>query len=46
VVFAGKENMMKFGGWILMIIAWTTILGMAVFCFSRIFKKGAAKKGN
>lgn len=30
---------MKLGGWILMIIAWGFILGMAVFCFRKIFRK-------
>jgi len=31
---------MKLGGWILMIVAWGFILGMVVFCFKRIFRKG------
>lgn len=31
---------MKLSGWIFMIISWTFILSIAVFCFSRIFKKG------
>jgi hypothetical protein len=30
---------MKTGGWIVMITAWTFILSMGIFCFSRIFKK-------
>ncbi len=35
---------MRLSGWILMIIAWATILGMAVFCFNRIFKKGLRRE--
>lgn len=31
---------MKSSGWIFMVLSWTMILGMAAFCFSRIFKKG------
>ncbi len=31
---------MRLGGWVLMIITWSFIIGMAVFCFSRIFSKG------
>jgi len=31
---------MKLSGWIFMIISWSFITGMAIFCFSRIFKKG------
>jgi choline-glycine betaine transporter len=31
---------MKLSGWIFMIISWSFIIGMAIFCFSRIFKKG------
>jgi choline-glycine betaine transporter len=30
----------KLGGWIFMIISWGFIISMAIFCFSRIFKKG------
>jgi choline-glycine betaine transporter len=35
---------MKLSGWIFMIISWTAILSLAVFCFSRIFKKGLGGK--
>jgi choline-glycine betaine transporter len=31
---------MRLSGWIFMIISWTFILSLAMFCFSRIFKKG------
>lgn len=31
---------MKLSGWIFMIFSWTFIISMAVFCFSRIFRKG------
>lgn len=31
---------MKLGGWIFMIASWTLILSLAVFCFSRVLKKG------
>lgn len=31
---------MKLSGWIFMILSWGFIIGMAIFCFSRIFKKG------
>jgi len=31
---------MKLSGWIFMIISWSFILGLGIFCFSRIFKKG------
>jgi len=31
---------MKLSGWIFMITSWTFIVSLAVFCFSRIFKKG------
>ena len=31
---------MKLSGWIFMIISWGMILGLAIFCFTRIFKKG------
>ena len=26
-------------GWILMLVSWTIILGLAIFCFVRIFGK-------
>jgi len=29
-----------FGGWVLMLTTWTFIISLAVFCFSRIFRKG------
>jgi len=35
---------MKLSGWIFMIVSWSSILGMAVFCFTRIFKKGLDTK--
>lgn len=31
---------MRLSGWIFMAIAWISILSLATFCFSRIFKKG------
>jgi len=31
---------MRLNGWIFMMLSWTFILSLAVFCFSRIFKKG------
>jgi len=31
---------MKLSGWIFMIVSWAFILSLAIFCFSRIFKKG------
>jgi len=31
---------MKLSGWIFMVLSWTFILSLAIFCFSRIFKKG------
>jgi len=36
---------MRLSGWIFMAIAWTLILSLATFCFSRIFKKGQDKGG-
>jgi|GEM_PF-2819312 hypothetical protein len=30
---------LRLSGWIFMIISWTFILSMLVFCYSRIFKK-------
>jgi hypothetical protein len=30
---------MKLSGWIFMIISWSFILSLGIFCFSRIFKK-------
>ncbi len=34
---------MKLSGWIFMILSWAVILGLAGFCFSRIFKKEFGK---
>ena len=31
---------MRLGGWILMAFSWGLIIGMATFCFVKIFKKG------
>jgi hypothetical protein len=31
---------MKLSGWIFMITSWGMILGLTIFCFSRIFRKG------
>lgn len=31
---------MKLSGWIFMILSWGFILGLGVFCFSKIFKSG------
>jgi len=30
----------KLSGWIFMILSWGFIISMAIFCFSRIFRKG------
>ncbi len=35
---------MRLSGWIFMITAWTIILSMAFFCFSRILKKDSDKE--
>ena len=39
-MFYKEEYDMKLSGWIFMILSWTFILSLAIFCFSRIFKKG------
>jgi hypothetical protein len=31
---------MRFSGLIFMIISWSFIIGMLIFCYGRIFKKG------
>ena len=31
---------MHLSGWVFMILSWVMILGLAVFCFRRIFSKG------
>jgi len=31
---------LRIGGWIFMILSWTMILSMLIFCYGRIFKKG------
>lgn len=31
---------MRLSGWIFMAVAWLSILSLAAFCFSQIFKKG------
>jgi hypothetical protein len=31
---------LKLSGWIFMILSWGMILSLAIFCFTRIFKKG------
>jgi hypothetical protein len=31
---------MRLSGWIFMLISWSFIIGMCMFCYSRIFKKG------
>lgn len=36
---------MKLSGWIFMIISWTFILSLAIFCFSQIFKRGLGGDG-
>ncbi len=35
---------MRLGGWIFMLFSWGLILGLAFFCFRRIFKKGLGKE--
>jgi len=35
---------MKLSGWIFMIISWTVIIGMAIFCFTKILKKNTGEK--
>lgn len=37
---------MKLGGWVFMIFSWVMILGLALFCFTRIFKKGLDEEGS
>jgi len=34
---------MKIGGWILLLISWGMIVGLATFCFKRIFSKKVLK---
>lgn len=34
---------MTIAGWILLIASWGLILGMAVFCFTRVFTKKKMK---
>ncbi len=36
---------MRASGWIFMILTWAFIISMAVFCFSKIFKKGLGGEG-
>jgi len=31
---------MELSGWIFMAISWSMIFSLAIFCFSKIFKKG------
>jgi hypothetical protein len=31
---------MRLSGWIFMISAWSMIIGLAVFCFKKVFEKG------
>jgi hypothetical protein len=31
-------------GWIFVTIAWTTIIGVAVFCYSKVLQKAAARR--
>ena len=35
---------MKVSGWIFMVISWGIIIGLLVFCFKMIFKKGVDNK--
>jgi hypothetical protein len=35
---------MKWSGWVFMIISWTLILSLALFCFSRIFSREDKKE--
>jgi len=34
---------MKIGGWILLLFSWGMIVGLATFCFKRIFSKKELK---
>jgi hypothetical protein len=34
---------MTTGGWIFMIGAWTAIISLAIFCFSRVLRNGKRK---
>jgi len=34
---------MEIGGWILLLISWGVILGLATFCFKKIFNKKELK---
>jgi len=41
MAFLLKERCeLKLSGWIFIIVSWTFILSMLIFCFSRIFRKG------
>jgi hypothetical protein len=35
---------MKLAGWIFMALSWGLIIGLTVFCFRMIFKKGVDNK--
>lgn len=37
---------MKPGGWIFMILSWSFIIGLLIFCYSRIFSKGLGGEEN
>jgi hypothetical protein len=39
-VFIEGRYALKLGGWIFMIISWSFIIGMLIFCYSRIFRQG------
>jgi len=37
---------MSLSGWLFMIISWTFILSVVVFCYNRIFQKGLGGEGS
>lgn len=34
---------MKFSGWLFLILSWGSIIGLAVFCFYKVFSKKEVK---
>jgi len=34
---------MKLGGWILLLLSWGMIVGLAIFCFTKVFAKKELK---
>ena len=38
-----RENQMRIGGWIFIIISWGLILGLTAFCFIKVFSRKELK---